>query len=267
MKRVLVTGGAGYIGSHTIVELLNNGYAVTSIDNFSNSTSKTFDRIFKLTGKKVKNYNIDLSNHKKLESIFKDQEFDAIIHFAAFKAVGESVHEPLKYYDNNLGSLLGALKIAYNCNAQSIIYSSSATVYDQNEKTPFTEKSNLNPLSPYGMTKKIGEDILFDYFKNNSNLKILSLRYFNPAGAHPSILLGENPKGIPNNLIPIITKSLKEKKSFAVFGNTYKTPDKTCIRDYIHVVDVARAHISALKYLEKKEILKKDFSFPIPRQF
>ena len=253
MKSILVTGGAGYIGSHTIVELLNNGYEVTSIDNFYNSTPKVFNQIYKLTGKKVKNYKVDLCDHKKLKNLFKGKKFDAIIHFAAFKAVGDSVKNPMKYYENNLGALFGILSLKHICHIPSFIYSSSATVYDQNEKTPFVEKSRLNPLSPYGMTKKIGEEILKDYFIGDSSSKIIILRYFNPIGAHPSLLIGENSKELPNNLLPVITNSLKEKKPFMIFGNDYKTPDKTCIRDYIHIVDVARAHISALKFLEKNK--------------
>ena len=253
MKSVLVTGGAGYIGSHTIIELLNDGYDVVSIDNFSNSSQSVFNQIFKLTGKKIKNYNINLCDFKKLQLFCKDKKFDAIIHFAAFKAVGESVLNPLKYYDNNIGSLLGALIIARSCKVSSFIYSSSAAIYDSKGKAPFSERSAIDPASPYGMTKKIGEEILFDYFQNSPSFKVLSLRYFNPAGAHPSIILGEKSKGVPNNLVPIITSFVKNKKIFSVFGNTYKTKDGTCIRDYIHVVDVAHAHVLSLKYLENQK--------------
>lgn len=250
-KTVLVTGGAGYIGSHTIIELLEGGYEVVSVDNFSNSSPEVFKRIFRLTGKKVKNYDIDLCDHKRLMSLFKNKKIDAIIHFAAFKAVGESVADPLKYYDNNINSLLGTLVVAKSHKIRNFIFSSSATVYDQNARPPYDEKTPILPVSPYGMTKKIGEEILSDYAASNSFFKCLSLRYFNPAGAHPSLLIGENPKGAPNNLIPVIVNSLKNKKSFSVFGKDYKTKDKTCIRDYIHVVDVARAHVAALKYLGK----------------
>ena len=252
-KRVLVTGGAGYIGSHTIVELIKSGYQVESIDNFSNSSPKVFEQIFRLNGKRITNYNINLCDYEKLPKIFKGKKFDAIIHFAAFKAVGESMEEPLKYYENNMGSLFGAIEIAKFSGASSFIYSSSAAIYDLHTKPPYTENSKLLPLSPYGFTKKIGEEILENYTKNNSKTKSLSLRYFNPAGAHPSLFLGENPKEFPSNLVPAITRSTINKKPFYVFGDDYKTRDGTCIRDYIHVSDVARAHVLALDFLSKKQ--------------
>ncbi len=251
MKSILVTGGAGYIGSHTIVELINEGYEVVSVDNFCNSSPKVFNGIFKITGKKIKNYNISLCDHKKIAKIFKGKKFEAIIHFAGYKAVGESAENPLKYYDNNINSLLGALIISKVCKVPNFIFSSTAVVYNEKDKLPYHEKSSLIPSSPYGETKKIGEEILQSYVSFNPKIQAISLRYFNPAGAHESLHIGENPKGRPNNLVPVITKSTKNKKSFIVFGNNYSTKDGTCIRDYIHVLDVAKAHIYAIKYLKK----------------
>jgi len=251
MKKVIVTGGAGYIGSHTIVELLKSGYEVVSIDNFSNSKPEVFENIEKITGKKVENYNINLCDYKKLEELFKGKKFDAIIHFAAYKAVGESVSDPISYYKNNLDALMGILEVANLCEVSLFIFSSSAAIYDSNGIPPYNEQSNINPASPYGKTKEIGEIILSDYVSHKSNMKVCALRYFNPAGAHESLLIGENPNGIPNNLVPIMTKLVKEGKEIAVFGDNYDTLDGTCIRDYIHVCDVARAHILALRHLEQ----------------
>ena len=248
--KIIVTGGAGYIGSHTIVELLNNGYEVVSVDNFSNSKPEVFDSIYKITGKKVENYDINLCDYKKLEEVFSSKKFDAIIHFAAYKAVGESVSDPVSYYKNNLGALMGILEVAKLCEVSSFIFSSSAAIYDSGSPSPHNEQSSIKPASPYGKTKEIGEIILSDYVAHNSDMKACSLRYFNPAGAHESLLIGENPNGFPNNLVPVITKSVKEGKEIAIFGDNYDTPDGTCIRDYIHVCDVAKAHILALKHLE-----------------
>jgi UDP-glucose 4-epimerase len=248
--KIIVTGGAGYIGSHTIVELLGKGYEVISIDNFSNSKPDVFDNIEKITGKRVENYEVDLCDYKKLEELFKGKKFDAIIHFAAYKAVGESVSDPISYYKNNLGALMGILDIAHLCGVSSFIFSSSAAIYDSNGVPPYSEESSKKPASPYGKTKEIGEIILSDYVSHKINMKVCSLRYFNPGGAHDSLLIGENPNGVPNNLVPIMTKSVKEGKEISIFGDDYDTTDGTCIRDYIHVCDVARAHILALGHLE-----------------
>lgn len=248
--KIIITGGAGYIGSHTIVELLTHGYEVVSIDNFSNSSPKVFDSIEKITGKKVENYEINLCDYKKLKEVFDGQKFDAIIHFAAYKAVGESVSDPISYYKNNLGALMGILGVADYCGVSSFIFSSSAAIYDSKGVPPYDEQSSINPASPYGKTKEIGEIILSDYVAHKTKMKTCSLRYFNPGGAHSSLLIGENPNGFPNNLVPVITKSVKENRQISIFGDNYETPDGTCIRDYIHVCDVAKAHILALKHLE-----------------
>jgi len=253
MKKIIVTGGAGYIGSHTIVELLGSGYEVTSIDNFSNSKPEVFENIYKITGKRVENYEVDLCDYKNLKDLFNGKKFDAIIHFAAYKAVGDSVVDPISYYKNNLGALMGILDVAHLCNASSFIFSSSAAIYDSSSTPPYNEDSSKNPASPYGKTKEIGEIILSDYVSHKSDMKVCSLRYFNPAGAHKSLLIGENPNGTPNNLVPIMTKMVKEGKEIFIFGNNYDTPDGTCIRDYIHVVDVARAHILALEHLQRAD--------------
>jgi len=251
--RILVTGGAGYIGSHTIALLAQQGHETVSIDNFSNSKPEVFDRLEKLTGKKIKNIEIDLCDHKKLLDTFKGEKFDAIIHFAAFKSVGDSVQNPLKYYENNIGGLIGALLLAKECQIRQFVFSSTCAVYDQSALPPYTEDSSVLPASPYGMTKSIGEKLLEGYAKHTPDFRAVSLRYFNPAGAHPSNIIGEESKGIPENLVPVIKNAAKTKMPFTIFGNNYQTPDGTCIRDYVHVVDIAEAHISALAYLAHTE--------------
>lgn len=252
MKYLLVTGGAGYIGSHTIIDLIENGQKnIISIDNFSNSDAKTFDRIEKITGCKIKNYNIDLQNFEDVKTIFQENEIESVIHFAAHKAVGESVHEPIKYYKNNLISILNLL----DAGAKKFIFSSSCTVYGQPNSFPVDESFPiLFAESPYGNTKQIGEEIIKDYSKSNSDFSSVLLRYFNPVGAHMSGEIGELPNGTPNNLVPFITQTaigLRDK--LTVFGNDYNTPDGSCVRDYIHVMDIAHAHTLALKRLLDNE--------------
>ncbi len=260
-KKILVTGGAGYIGSHTIIELLNAGYEVVSIDNFSHSTKETFLRIKKITGISVKNYDVDLCDEKKVEAVFKKEKyFDGIIHFAALKSVGESVNEPLKYFANNLGSLMVILACMKKCHISTLVFSSSCAVYGTVKKLPVSEKTPFGAAeSPYARTKQLGEMILEDVSKGNSTLKTLALRYFNPVGAHESGLIGELASSKPDNLVPIITETAIGKRPFmTVFGGNYKTRDGSAVRDYVHVSDIARAHVLALNYLEMKTAPKYD---------
>ncbi|WP_262887968.1 UDP-glucose 4-epimerase GalE [Draconibacterium halophilum] len=247
-----MTGGTGYIGSHTVVELIKEGFEVVIIDDLSNSEMEVISRIEKITGIKPQFYQFDLCDSAKLTSFFKENnDIDGIIHFAAFKAVGESVEHPVKYYKNNLLSLMNVLDELNECASKNLVFSSSCTVYGQPDKLPVTEDAPLkNAESPYGNTKKICEEILQDCCKAAKELNVISLRYFNPVGAHDTALIGELPKGVPNNLIPFITQTgadiLPELK---VFGDDYDTEDGTAIRDYIHVVDLAKAHIAAVKRL------------------
>jgi UDP-glucose 4-epimerase len=247
---ILVTGGLGFIGSHTVVELQNEGFEVLIIDNLSNSKIEVLDGITAITGIKPGYFQFDLLDKEQLNSFFSSHKIDGVIHFAASKAVGESVEKPLLYYENNLGSLINVLNVMLKNNSNNLIFSSSCTVYGQADELPISEKSPLKPAeSPYGNTKKIGEDILIDTTKS-TELKAISLRYFNPIGAHPSAEIGELPIGIPNNLIPFVTQTAAGIRPYlSVFGNNYPTPDGTAIRDYIHVVDLAKAHIAALKRL------------------
>lgn len=247
---VLVTGGTGYIGSHTVIELLNKGYNPILIDNLSNSREEVVQSIEDITGKRVDFFNIDLCRKKTLEKFFSVYKIDAIIHFAAFKAVGESVHDPLRYYRNNLLSLVNLLEIVQEKQLDNFVFSSSCSVYGQATQQPVTEKTPLQKAeSPYGNSKKIGEEILADVLRN-ANFKAMTLRYFNPGGAHSSALLGEYPLQAPNNLVPVITQTaIGKRESMTVFGDNYSTPDGTCIRDYIHVVDIAKAHVAAIDYL------------------
>jgi len=262
-KTILVTGGAGYIGSHTIIELLSTtDYNVISVDNYSNSSPKTFDRIEKITGKKVKNYDVDLCDLASTRSIFeKEKNITGIIHFAAFKSVPESVANPHKYYHNNINSLLNILECCLQFNVFDFIFSSSCSVYGNIEQLPVSENTKLGKAEcPYAYSKQIGETILADYAKVFPNLKIVALRYFNPVGAHISGLIGESPINKPNNLVPIITNTAIGKiASMTVYGKDYPTRDGTCIRDYIHVTDIATAHIKALEYLINKK-QNKNFS-------
>lgn len=250
MKTILVTGGAGYIGSHTCVELLNKGYEVIVVDNLCNSCMEVFDRIKTITGKGVIFYKKDCCKKKSFEQVFKNHKIDAVIHFAGLKAVGESVIKPLEYYENNLISTLNLLELMrkYNCN--NLVFSSSATVYGDPVRVPIDETFDLHVTNPYGRTKLMIEDILRDYCKANPNLNVALLRYFNPIGAHPSGLIGEDPNGIPNNLMPYITQvAIGKRKELGVFGDDYDTIDGTGVRDYIHVCDLAMGHVLVLNKL------------------
>lgn len=248
--KVLVNGGAGYIGSHTVVELLEEGKEVVVVDNFSNSNPIVLDRISKITNKDFKFYEIDTTNEKSLEVVFKENKIDSVIHFAAYKAVGESVEKPLEYYTNNLVSALTVLNLMKKYNVKNFVFSSSATVYGNPHTCPITENFPLSTTNPYGATKLMIEDILRDIAKATSSMNIAILRYFNPVGAHSSGLIGEEPNRIPNNLMPYITKvAIGKLKELSVFGNDYNTHDGTGVRDYIHVVDLAKGHIKALDKL------------------
>jgi UDP-glucose 4-epimerase len=250
---IIVTGGAGYIGSHTIIELLQQAdYTIVSIDNFSNSNADTFDRIESITGKRVKNLNVDICNLEALELAFGTIKNPiGIIHFAAYKAVGDSVNMPLTYYHNNLESLINLLKISEKLQLKNFIFSSSCSVYGNVDKLPVTEDTPFSKAeSPYAHTKQIGEDILINYVKSNPTFKAVLLRYFNPVGAHNSGLNGELSKDKPNNLVPFITQSaVGILPPLTVFGNDYDTRDGSCIRDYIHVSDIADAHVKAMNYV------------------
>jgi len=255
--KILVTGGTGYIGSHTIVELIKVGYDVTIIDNLSNSEISVLDGIKNITGKSPDFYKLNLADKQQTELFFqKNNNFDAIIHFAAYKAVGESVESPLMYYENNISTLINVLKGMQKYNIPNLVFSSSCTVYGQPKELPVTENSPIQKAdSPYGNTKQIAEEIIIDTVKASANVKAIALRYFNPIGAHPSAEIGELPNGTPNNLVPFITQTaIGKRKELSVFGNDYSTPDGTAIRDYIHVCDLADAHISAVNRLtEVKE--------------
>jgi UDP-glucose 4-epimerase len=249
-QKILVTGGCGYIGSHTVVELIENNFEVLIIDDLSNSNKETISNIQKITGVKPTFYACDLKEIHTVRNILKEnKDIKATIHFAAYKAVGESVAKPLLYYQNNLVSLINILISQLEIGVNNFIFSSSATVYGNPKTLPITEENKTQrPFSPYGNTKKIAEEILEDLSKANKDCNLISLRYFNPIGAHKSGLIGELPNGVPNNLMPYITQTavgLREKLS--VYGNDYPTPDGTPIRDYIHVVDLAKAHVKALK--------------------
>ena len=251
-KKIVVTGGTGYIGSHTAVELMNEGYEVILIDNLYNSEAVVADRIGDITGKKPHLEVFDLCKRKKVNSFFKENKnISAIIHFAAYKAVGESVNKPLEYYRNNLVSLMNLLDAMKEFNIPAMVFSSSCTVYGQPEKPPVTEEAPIQPaVSPYGNTKQVGEEIIRDTISACKDLKAISLRYFNPVGAHPSGLIGELPRGVPENLVPFITQTaMGLRDELKVFGNDYNTPDGSCIRDYLHVVDLAKAHVIAVKRL------------------
>jgi UDP-glucose 4-epimerase len=250
--KILVTGGAGFIGSHTVVELHNAGFEPVIIDNLYNSNLNVLEGIKKITGKEFPFYEIDCNDADKVRALFEKEKFDGVIHFAAYKAVGESVEKPLNYYENNLISLLVLLRAAKEFNVDKFVFSSSCTVYGQPEKLPVTESTPRLPAnSPYGNTKAIAEDIIRDHVHSGPDLKAISLRYFNPIGAHETSLIGELPNGVPSNLVPFITQTAAGlRKSLTVFGNDYDTPDGTCIRDFIHVVDLAKAHVKALDLLE-----------------
>ncbi|MEO6520370.1 MAG: UDP-glucose 4-epimerase GalE [Mucilaginibacter sp.] len=254
MSKILVTGGLGYIGSHTVVELVNAGYEPVIVDNLSNSNIKILDQIAKIIGFKPKFHELDLSDEKSVISLAAaEPDVTGIIHFAAYKAVGESVALPLKYYQNNFYSLINILQ-AYTGKAVNLVFSSSCTVYGQPDELPVTENASVKPAqSPYGNTKQIAEEILQDVIASGSKYKIISLRYFNPVGAHDTALIGELPIGVPQNLVPFITQSAIGKRGkITVYGDDYNTPDGSCIRDYIHVVDLGKAHVAALKLMESE---------------
>jgi UDP-glucose 4-epimerase len=249
--KILVTGGLGFIGSHTVVELQNEGFEVIIIDNLSNSSETVLDGIIKITGKKPVFENLDVRDKAAVQNFFKKHnDIEGVIHFAASKAVGESVENPLLYYENNINSLVYLLQELQNIPNSNIIFSSSCTVYGQAEEMPITENAPIQvAMSPYGNTKQIGEEIIRDVAKV-SNIKAILLRYFNPIGAHPSAEIGELPIGIPQNLVPFITQTgFGLRKELSVYGNDYPTPDGTAVRDYIHVVDLAKAHVIALQRL------------------
>jgi UDP-glucose 4-epimerase len=253
-KTIIVTGGCGYIGSHTIVDLIENGYHVISIDNNSRSNATILDGVKKITGVTVKNYKVDLCNFEETHAIFLENDtIHGIIHFAAYKAVGESVEQPLNYYHNNINALINILRCADEFNVSNFVFSSSCTVYGSPDVAQVTENTPLKKAaSPYGYTKQVGEEIIQHTLASVVDMKAVLLRYFNPVGAHPSIEIGEKPLGRPQNLVPGITQTaigiLPELK---VWGNDYNTKDGTCVRDYVHVSDIAHAHTLAIQYLEK----------------
>lgn len=245
---ILVTGGAGYIGSHTIIELHKANHEVIVVDNLSNSSKESIKRVEEITGKPVKFYEYNILDKDKLQQIFKENEIDTVIHFAAFKAVGESVSNPLKYYHNNIAGTVTLLEVMSEYNVKNIVFSSSATVYGDPVSVPIDESFALSVTNPYGRTKLMMEEILEDVYWADNKWNIVILRYFNPAGAHKSGLIGEDPNGIPNNLMPYISQvAVGKLKELSVFGNDYPTVDGTGVRDYIHVVDLASGHIMALK--------------------
>ena len=250
--KVLVTGGAGYIGSHTCVELLNIGKEIVIVDNLSNSKIESIDKIKKITGKDFEFYQTDILDEEGLDKIFTENEIDSVIHFAGLKAVGESVAKPIEYYTNNVAGTLTLLKVMKKHNVNKMVFSSSATVYGDPARVPITEDMPLSTTNPYGATKLMIEDILRDVCKADKEFKVIILRYFNPIGAHESGLIGEDPNGIPNNLMPYISKVAAGKlQELSIFGNDYETVDGTGVRDYIHVVDLAKGHLKALEKLDK----------------
>lgn len=249
---VLVTGGAGYIGSHTVLELLNDGYGVVVVDNLCNASEESLRRVEKLTGKKVTFYRADVRDSEAMHKVFTENKIDWVIHFAGLKAVGESVAKPIEYYDNNLISTLVLLETMREFNVKNFIFSSSATVYGDPERLPLDEGCSLSTTNPYGATKLMQENMLRDVWNADKEWNIVLLRYFNPVGAHESGCIGEDPKGIPNNLMPYVAQVASGKlKQIGVFGNDYPTPDGTGVRDYIHVVDLAKGHVAAIKALKE----------------
>ena len=255
MSKILVTGGLGFIGSHTVVELVNSGYEPVIVDNLANSDIKILDQLTKIICYKPTFHKLDLCDEfavKKLAAL--EPDISGIIHFAAYKAVGESVQHPLKYYRNNFFSMINLLE-AYYGKPLNFVFSSSCTVYGQPDELPVTESAPVKTAqSPYGNTKQIAEEILQDMIASGSNYKVISLRYFNPVGAHDSALIGELPIGVPQNLVPFITQTaIGKREKITVFGDDYNTPDGSCVRDYIHVVDLAKAHVAALKLMEKPD--------------
>lgn len=270
-ETVLVSGGAGYIGTHTTVALVEAGYDVVVIDNFSNSEPSAIEGVEKILGRKITFEEVDTCDKEALRKVFERYDFSTIIHFAAYKAVGESVSEPLKYYQNNLVSYMNILELMKEFKRPNVLFSSSATVYGNAEVLPVTEQTPRQPAtSPYGNTKQIAEDILRDCCNAYENFYGIALRYFNPVGSHPSALIGELPRGVPNNLVPFITQTAAGiRECLAVFGNDYDTPDGTCLRDFIDVVDLAKAHVAAVnrmvsgKMKEKYEIFNVGTGTPL----
>lgn len=256
--KILVTGGAGYIGTHTVVELLNNGYEVVVADNLSNSSEKALDRVKEITGKNLTFYRVDLRDKEALNDLFDKEDIDAVIHFAGLKAVGESVHKPVEYYQNNIGGTLNLVEAMRDHNVKNIIFSSSATVYGDPAFVPITEECPKGTCTnPYGWSKWMLEQVLTDLHTADPEWNVMLLRYFNPIGAHESGLIGEDPKGIPNNLLPYVAQvAVGKLKEVGVFGNDYPTPDGTGVRDYIHVVDLARGHVAALDKIKEKAGVK-----------
>ena len=251
MGKILVTGGTGFIGSHTCVELLANGYDIVIVDNLSNSKEAAVGRIEKISGKKVVFRKADICDYDALSYVFDEFEIDAVVHFAGLKAVGESVRKPLEYYSNNITGTLVLLKVMREHNCNKIVFSSSATVYGLDNKAPYTEDMPTSATNPYGYTKVMIEQILKDLCVADSNFSAVALRYFNPIGAHKSGLIGEDPNGIPNNLVPYIAQVASGKlEMLSVFGDDYDTPDGTGVRDYIHVEDLAKGHVCAIKYAD-----------------
>ncbi|AMB96194.1 UDP-glucose 4-epimerase GalE [Aerococcus urinae] len=254
---ILVTGGAGYIGSHTVIELINSGYDVVIVDDFSNSKPTVLDRIEKIAGKRPTFYEANILDGDALRQIFEKESIDAVIHYAAFKAVGESVEKPIDYYHNNMGGLLQVLKVMKEFGVKEFVYSSSATVYGMNNVSPLTEDLPTSATNPYGYSKVMGEQILKDTYKAHPDWSIMILRYFNPIGAHESGLIGEDPQGVPNNIMPYITQvAIGKLEKLHVFGNDYDTHDGTGVRDYLHVVDLAKGHVAAIDYANKHQGLE-----------
>ena len=252
MTQILVTGGAGFIGAHTCVELLEVGYQVTVVDNLSNSKHEALLRVQEITGKELTFHKVDILDHDALEEVFKESEFQAVIHFAGLKAPGESIKFPLQYYSNNITGTIVLCELMRKYAVKQIVFSSSATVYSEQAKSPIREDAPCGPINPYGRTKWMIEKILTDLVVSDPDMQVILLRYFNPVGAHPSGLIGEDPRGIPINLFPNITQvAVGRLPELHVYGNDYPTPDGTCIRDYIHVVDLARGHLNALNKLNQ----------------
>ncbi|WP_283688006.1 UDP-glucose 4-epimerase GalE, partial [Streptococcus dysgalactiae] len=262
MSKILVTGGAGYIGSHTCVELLEKGHELIVVDNLENASSKSLQVVEKLTGKKIIFYQTDILDEAGLDAIFSQHGISAVIHFAGLKAVGESTQIPLKYFTTNISGTLTLLRVMAKYQCKNIIFSSSATVYGDPHKVPITEDFPLSVTNPYGRTKLMVEEILKDLYQSDKSWNIVILRYFNPIGAHQSGELGEDPTGIPNNLVPYVTQvAVGRLERIGVFGDDYNTPDGTGIRDYIHVVDLAKGHVAALKKLAPVSFLSFFFFF------
>jgi UDP-glucose 4-epimerase len=254
MQNILVTGGAGYIGSHTVVELMNAGYTPLIVDNLSNSSIKVLDRIKQITGVDPKFYQADIADKAIMHNIFTENKIDAVIHFAAFKAVGESVVHPLSYYHNNVSGSISLFEVMQEHQVKTLVFSSSATVYGDPHIVPITEDFPLMATNPYGWTKFMMEQVLRDIVHADNSCQVAILRYFNPVGAHKSGLIGEDPAGIPNNLMPYVSQvAIGKRKVLNIFGNDYPTPDGTGVRDYIHVVDLAMGHVKALDYFKQSQ--------------